>query len=271
MPSYEAMPRARRFAQMALDLDPALAEPHGTLMFVSWAYDWDWPQTRVEFERAMALNPRLSTTLIWHATFLGLVEGAFDQAIAEATRAVDIDPLAGAAHATLGTILLCCQRYREAQTSLERAIEIDPKLWIAHRSLGLVFMEQERYDEATAVFEQALTVSNRHPWIVSYLAEIHRRAGRAAQADALYEEITARAATGYVQPLFRAYLSATTGRMDEAFDWLERAYRERNSIPPMNYFASSRPLSQDPRFPALLARTGVTLAPHHANRQAQRP
>ena len=269
MPTYEAMPRARRFAQMAIDLDPALAEPHGTLMFVSWAYDWDWERTRLEFERAMALNPRLSTTLIWHATFLGLVEGAFDQAVAEAARAVELDPLSGAAHATLGTILMCRERYAEAQTSLERAIELDPRLWIAHRSLGLVFMEQGKYDEAMAVFEQALAVSNRHPWIVSYLAEVHRRAGRAAQADALYVEITERAATGYIQPLFRAYVSATTGRMDEAFEWLERAYRERNPIPPMNYFASSRPISEDPRFPELLARTGVTLAPHHAKRHAR--
>jgi tetratricopeptide (TPR) repeat protein len=162
---------------------------------------------------------------------------------------------------------MCRGQYADAESALTRAIELDPKLWIAHRSLGLVFTEQGRYDEAVAVFEQALIVSNRHPWIVSYLAEIHRRAGRTQEVDALYAEITGRAARGYIQPLFRAYISATTGRMDEAFDWLERAYRERNSIPPMNYFASSRPISEDPRFPELLARTGVTLAPHHARRE----
>jgi serine/threonine protein kinase/Tfp pilus assembly protein PilF len=263
MPSYEAMPRARRSAQIAIDLDPTLAEPHGTLMFVSWTYDWDWDRTRVEFERAMALNPRLPNTLQWHATYLGLVEGSFEPAVAEARRAIDLDPLSGSAHAVLGTLWLCDGKYGDAQTSLNRAIELDPRLWVAHRSLGLTFMQQQRYDEALAIFDDALALSKRHPWILSYVAEIYRRAGRAADAEALYVEMTSRARTIYIQPLFRAYMSAATGRIDEAFEWLERAYRERNSIPPMNYFASSKPLTDDPRFPGLLARTGVTLSPAH--------
>ena len=266
VPSYEAMPRARRFAQMAIDLDPRLAEPHSALMFISWAYDWDWDRTRMEFERAMALNPRLPATLLWHATYLGLVEGDFTQAIGEAARAIDLDPLSGSAHATIGTIRLCAGDVDGAQASLERAIELDPHLWVAHRYLGYVFLEQDRLDEAVAIFERGLAVSNRHYWLVSALAEAHRRAGRRADADALYQEISQRAAAGYVQPLFRAFMAAATERVEEAFEWLERAYRERNSLPPMNYFMSVEVLTDDPRFREILGRTGVRLATRHWHR-----
>lgn len=103
---------------------------------------WDWERTRVEFERAMALNPRLSTTLIWHATYLGLVEGAFDQAIAEATRAVEIDPLSGSAHASLGTILMRGDLGRSPSSlqaaiqCFEQVIALDPDYALAYAGLA---------------------------------------------------------------------------------------------------------------------------------------
>ena len=266
LPSYEAMPRARRFAQRAIDLDPSLAEPHSTLMFVSWSYDWDWDRTQVEFERAMALNPRLPTTLLWHALYLGLAEGNFPQAIAEAARAIAMDPLSGSAHATIGTIHLSSGDFRGAQAALERAIELDPRLWSAYRYLGFVLAEQNRLDEAVTAFERGLEVSNRHAWLLAALAETHHRAGRVAEAETLYLEMKARAAAGYVQPLFRMFMAAVTGRTDEAFEWFEAAYRERNPLPPMNYFTSTKTLTDDPRFDQILGRTGIRLAAHHWHR-----
>ena len=263
VPSYEAMPRARRFAQMAIDLDPRLAEPHSTLMFVSWAYDWDWDQSRREFEHAMALNPRLPNTLTWRSTYLGFVEGAFTQAIDQVARAVDMDPLSGAAHATLGTIRLVAGDHAGAQQSLERAIEVEPRLWVAYRYLGYLWMEQNNLDEAVAILERGLAVSKRHYWIVSALAEAYGRAGRRADAEPLYQEINERAATAYVQPMFRAFMAAATGRVSEAFEWLERAYRERNPLPLMNYFTTSEVLAADPRLGEILERTGVRLAPRY--------
>jgi serine/threonine-protein kinase len=260
VPTYEAMPRARRFAQMAIDLDPRLAEPHSTLMFVSWTYDWDWDRTRVEFDRAMALDPRVPATLLWHAIYLALIEGDFIQAIAEASRAVEIDPLSGSAHATFGTIQLCSGAFAHAQQSMERAMDLDPRMWVAYRYLGLLFMEQQRFDAAEEILTQGLAVSNRHPWIVAALAETYQRTGRTAQADALYAEMNARGDAGYIQPLYRAFIAAATRRSDEAFEWLERAYRERNTLPLLNHFLDVRGLTDDPRFKEILRRTGVKLA-----------
>lgn len=114
--------------------------------------------------------------------------------------------------------------------------------------------------------ERGLALSNRHAWLLSALAETHHRAGRIAEADTLYLEMKERAAAGYIQPLFRMFMAAATERTDEAFEWLEAAYRERNPLPPLNYFTSTKTLTNDPRFDEILGRTGLRLAQQHWHR-----
>jgi hypothetical protein len=60
-----------------------------------------------------------------------------------------------------------------------------------------------------------------------------------------------------VEPLTIASLSVSTGNADLAFQYLERAYAERN--PRLAWLKSGiqwEPLHDDPRFPALVRRMG---------------
>jgi serine/threonine-protein kinase len=90
------------------------------------------------------------------------------------------------------------------------------------------------------------------------LALTYAASGRKAQAEAIYDELVARSRGEYVPPTTLSFLSATLGRVDEAFEWLERAYEERDMLMTwVKLLPHFDPLRDDPRFDALVKRMGL--------------
>jgi serine/threonine protein kinase/Tfp pilus assembly protein PilF len=258
-PCYEVMPKARQSAQHALELNPALAEAHAPLVFVSWTYDWDFARARREFDAAMALDPRLVTALIWWSLGLGAALGDFTQAIAIGERAIEADPLSAASCMAVNSVYMCAGRYAEAEALARRAAELSPGMWLAGRGLGMALGLQGKHEEAIPILEAALTVSGGHTWMISTLCHSHAWAGHAAEARRYHDMLVAAVSAGkYVQPMMLGSTYAVLGELDAAFDWFERAYRERDPLPVINFWPPySLELGADPRFAALMARVGL--------------
>ena len=258
-PCYEVMPKARQAAQHALALNPGLAEAHAPLLFVSWTHDWDFTGARREFDAAMALDPRMATALIWWSLGLSSALGDFTQAIAIGERAIEVDPLSAASCMAMNGVYMCAGRYVEAEAIARRAADLSPGLWLAGRGLGMALGLQGRHEEAIRVLEAALTQSGGNIWMISTLCQSHGWAGNSAEARRYHDMLIAAAAAGkYVQPLMRASTHAAVGELDTAFEWFERAYRERDPLPILNYWPAASPaLAADPRFDALMKRVGV--------------
>src|SRR6266699_2382408 len=91
IPASEAYPKAKAFAQRALQLDSSLAEAHTSLAYV-YSNLWLWEQAEEEFKRAIKLNPNYSTAHHWYSLYL-LDLGRIDEAMAEIKRAHELDPL----------------------------------------------------------------------------------------------------------------------------------------------------------------------------------
>ena len=70
----------------------------------------------------------------------------------------------------------------------------------------------------------------RHPWTLCALGVCYSSAGKVAEVEAIRDELTARARREYVQHTMLAILSAALGRLDEAFELLERACDDRDGI-----------------------------------------
>src|SRR6202171_306592 len=88
----EVMPAARAAAQRALALDPDLGNAHTSLADILLDYFLDWHGPEHEFKRALELNPSDAAAHVRYAGYLAAV-GELDQAVAEAKRARDLDPL----------------------------------------------------------------------------------------------------------------------------------------------------------------------------------
>jgi hypothetical protein len=90
------------------------------------------------------------------------------------------------------------------------------------------------------------------------LLTVYAYAGDRARASAMLSDLVARERMQYVQPTIVAIGFAVVGRLDEAFQWLERGYRERDPMLAMlNYWEAAPALRRDPRLRALILRTGL--------------
>jgi hypothetical protein len=122
------------------------------------------------------------------------------------------------------------------------------------RGLRGSYIPTDRNDEALALFSRAVERSGRTPFFLSYLAWGQAAAGRTEEAREGLAELTARAETEYVSPLYPAIVHAALGEMDRAFELLEEAVRTGNcwlGSPRLPMFDGFR---KDPRFVAHLRR-----------------
>jgi serine/threonine-protein kinase len=230
VPPNAILPKVRAAIQRALVLAPDLAEAHCALGELKFIFDWDWPESTRHLRRAIELNPRYVAAQYRLALHLSLVDGLFEEALVHARRAVELDPLASLPVAQLGVVLIAAGRYEEAVAPLLHATELGPAMLLPYLHLGVIYNHLGRTEEAVASLEVAAAASGRHPSTLTALAACFRSLGKAAEVQAIHEELTARARGGYVQTSALALAAAATGRVDEAFQLLERACEERDSI-----------------------------------------
>ena len=83
---------AREEVQKALDLDDQLAEAHNSLARLLYLFNRDWEGADREFKRALELNHNYAPAHHWYSMYLAL-EGRKEQALAEAEKAYELDPL----------------------------------------------------------------------------------------------------------------------------------------------------------------------------------
>jgi tetratricopeptide (TPR) repeat protein len=84
----EAMSKARTAALKALEIDGSLAEAHAALALVKFMFEWDWAGAERYFGKAIALNPGYAPVRHIYSAYLATVLRRFDEAIAEANRAL---------------------------------------------------------------------------------------------------------------------------------------------------------------------------------------
>jgi TolB-like protein/DNA-binding winged helix-turn-helix (wHTH) protein/Flp pilus assembly protein TadD len=255
VPSTETRPKVISAAQKALELDPELAEAHARLadIYQEW---FRWSDAEAEYKRALELKPNDAVTHLAFAYWL-VAHGRTEEAIAWCRRARELDPL-GISSYGLGSILFYSRRYDEAVDELRSALAVRPDDGVVLWYLGFALMAKSQPEEAIPVLEKTVSVSDRSPAVVGTLVRAYAHGGRRADALRLLAELKRRKQTGYVSPaaFVNAYLGL--GEYDEAFAWLEEAYKEQsNSLQFLKVQPFYDPIREDPRFKDLLHRVGL--------------
>jgi serine/threonine protein kinase/tetratricopeptide (TPR) repeat protein len=227
LPPTEAFPKAKAAALEALANDPALAEAHPTLAYVAMYHDWDWAAAEKEFATAIALNPSYSTAHQWYGNFLAVL-GRFDESAASFGRSIALDPLSPLKQAALGWSRYFARRFDEAEAECRRALELDPGYWIAHLWLGITLEELGSLEDAIGEFEEALRLSGRNLSILGYLGHALAVAGRASEARQVLQDLVRLGAERYMSPYDIGVIHLGLGENEEALEWLERGYAERD-------------------------------------------
>ena len=88
-------------------------------------YDWDWVRAEQEFRHAIELNPSYATAHQWYSYYLSAM-GRFPEALEEARKAQQIDPLSLSINTTLAGRYRDLGEYAQAIDLSRRTLEMDP-------------------------------------------------------------------------------------------------------------------------------------------------
>jgi TolB-like protein/Tfp pilus assembly protein PilF len=250
-PFAESAERARDAAARALEAEPDLAAAHWALGAVRTYYDWDWKGAESCLRRALQLAPEDSQLIVRAATLMQNL-GRREEAEAQVLRALALDPLNVDAHLASGWRLTLAGRLPEAESAYLRARELSPQRAKVHFYLCDIHLLQGRPEEALHEAEREVDETFRLHGIG--LAELAR--GRVAASDAALRELIRKHQSDAAYQIAEAYASRDdAGR---AFEWLERAYRQRDAgLASMKIDPLLRGLHGDPRWPLLLQRMGL--------------
>ncbi len=253
-PVQQGMERAKEMALKALELDESLAEAHTSLGWVTFVYDWDWPAAGRYFRRAIELNPRYSVARQWHSWFL-LAMGRVDEALAEGRIAMQLDPASVSIRRGMGWLEYYARRPAAAIEHLRRAVEMNPDAEENHRLLGLAYLCMGLLDQAESAFREAIANSDSPALSTAGLARVEVRRGRRDEAQAILDRLQAWRRERYINPAAFAMVHLELGNVDEAFEWLERAYQDRRGwLAYLRVEPDFDLLRADPRFGKLLER-----------------
>jgi tetratricopeptide (TPR) repeat protein len=254
----ETIPRARESAAKALALGPELPEPHKVLGLISMSHDWDRKAAESSFARAIDLNPSSADARVWNAWRLSLLEGSYQQALSELRLAEELDPLDLKIKTQVGYLYYFLRDLDRAEAQLRKVLAIDPHFAFGHYGLGDVQAQQGRYEEALSHLEESVRLGGTSVNHLAILSYVNGLAGRTEQARRLLLEIRSRAARGYASPIWSALAHLGLGEVDLAFEWLDRAFEERDgSLILVTASPEFDPLRSDSRFRALLKRMGL--------------
>lgn len=238
--------RAREDAKRAIALDPRLATGYLALGWVQMMYDWDWEQAETSLEKAAKFEPG-SVEVLRYRSSLFRTLGRQGESIELYNKVIALDPLRARSYSSQGSRLYCAGRYDEANAMFQRALELNPQKGADHLNRGRILLAQGRPQQALAEIEQetdgALKLAGE--------ALAYHSLGRPHDSDAALQKLVATYQPEETYQIASVY--AFRGESDKAFEWLDRAYRQRDvSLMFVKVDPLLKSLRQDPRYADLL-------------------
>ena len=257
LPPKEAMPKAKDAALKALELDDTLAEAHTSLGFLNYVFDWDWASAEGHFRRAIELDPNYVTAHHWYGLYLGVM-GRFDEGIEQTKRALELDPSSLIINTDLGLIYCYARQPDRAIDQLMKTLEREPNFVVARWRLARAYAQKAMYQEAISELTKAITVAGRRPYYLSLLGYVDALAGKRDEALTILKELQGLPQSQENLPALIASIYVGLGDRDRAFEWLDKAYKERfAALIALKVEPMFDNLRSDPRFRDLEQRIGL--------------
>jgi TolB-like protein/Flp pilus assembly protein TadD len=259
LPPRESAPLIKTAAKQALQIDDMLAEAHASLGHVKMMHDWDWSGAERAFRRALELNPNYATAHHWYALYLR-ARGRFDESLVELRQAQRLDPLSLIINTVVGAHFYYARQYDKAIEQCRETLELDPNFHVAYGVIGEAYTQQGMYKEAIAELQKAISLSSG-PEGLTMLGYTYAVAGQRSQARKILNRLKNMSGHRYIEPSSIAIIYIGLSEKERAFEWLERAYEDRNELLMM--------LQVDPRLDALRSDTRFTELLRRVGRPAE--
>jgi TolB-like protein/DNA-binding winged helix-turn-helix (wHTH) protein/Flp pilus assembly protein TadD len=242
----EGFRNARDDAERAIALDPTLASAYLALAATQISCDWDWDAANTSITEAIVLAPG-SVEVLRMRSYLSRILGNLDQAIRLYEQAVALDPLRINSYSGLGYLLYAAGRYQEAQAALQKALDLNPQATYVHLTLDKILIAEGKPQQAVVEIEKEPIEWGKFTGQALAYHALGREQGSNAALTALIAKYHTRA------PYQIAQVYACRGEADKSFEWLERAYEQRDpGLPEIKSNPQFKTLHHDPRYGDLL-------------------
>ncbi len=180
----------------------------------------------------------------------------------EAKRALELDPLSLIISTYLARVFRDARRFDEAIEQAQRTISTDKSFSQGHYTLATIYEEKGMFDEAITEFQTFAMLSGESTEAAVKKAKQLRQAYRNTgitgywrkRIDLMKEEMSYK----HISPSEIASMYSRLEEKDEAFMWLEKAYREHD---PLLIWLKTYPafdnIRNDSRFSDIQRRVGL--------------
>ena len=254
-PPRDVFPLARAAAEKAIALDSTLAEAHTSLGIVSMFYDWNWGDAGKHLSRAVELNPSSAEGHLFYAWYL-VFRGRMNDALAEVSKAQDLDQLSAVITTRHGNLLQFVGRDAEAIPIFRRALTLDSTFFNARAEFAYSLLKTGQRAAAARTVPRSVThVSSGEG---AYPAWILAQLGDTAAARAQVREFEAAMQRGYVSADAVAGVYAAVGDTARALGMLERAADDHCfTLVFLPHYPMFNALHDNPRYKRIVERIGV--------------
>jgi tetratricopeptide (TPR) repeat protein len=173
-----------------------------------------------DFERAIELNPNDSTAHHWLGNHPLTCLGQLDKALAEITRAQELDPLSLIINANIGYTLTLLGRYDEAIAQFHKTLNLDPNFYFARYNLGLALELKGSTPEAIGEFQKAAALSEDLASL-GFLGHLYGKIGRHAEAQQILNRLLEIRKQRYTEAYFIGLVYLGLGDRDEALRYFQ--------------------------------------------------
>jgi len=237
--------------ERALSIEPDLPEALLPRLTIETNFDYNWKGAAETLRKALMLAPQDSALLMWAAN-LSAARGEAASALEFIQRAVALDPVNAQARAFLGAALLASGQQEKARAEYTRMIELNPSAPFGYAGVGQTYLLQGKFEEAATAAQH-----DAAEWARLLVTSCARWAQkRNPESDAALAELIAKTGETAAYQVGEAY--GYRNDKDHAFEWLERARRQRDAgLPGLRTDTLLKNLHDDPRWNAFLRTMGL--------------
>ncbi len=253
IPLDEGYHKARQEAEKALELDPNNVAAFSRMGYIKRTYDWEWTGADNYYKKALKLEPEHAGALNGAAT-LAATLGHFDEAISLTRRLIELEPVNASLYYNLGYYNFCMGFLEKSIAAYRKSLEISPQIPGSEACISLSYLFEGKPDSA-------LSAMNRESWpfLKMYgLAIVYYASNRKKDADDKLAELIKEYQDNSAFQIAEVY--AYRGDDDKAFEWLERAYKQRDGgLAMMEGDPLLKSIEKDPRYKVFMNKMKLPL------------
>jgi serine/threonine-protein kinase len=253
-PGWVFLPKAKAYAEQALNLNKSLALPHVALGWYYAMHEWDWTTAQEHYDLAIKLEPQEPYCRRSHAEFLKVI-GRTGEAVSEMREAGRlVHRRWGWVNMRLIAMLIAHRKWDDAVRESDFAIAMDPRASAPHAMRSIALAAKQEYAEAIDAERQERVLNGEAEEKVDHdVAELKRSFNSKGPAVAYWEFAFEQAKKGRQGPYWEARSCAQFDK-EQSVELLQKALSERDpmlTFHVMTDFAID-PLRTDPRFHVVL-------------------